>query len=287
MNLTNDCLVCIARGSLDAARLATDNADHQQKIIKKILKSLSTIDMDNPPPLMAREIQRAVKQITGVDDPYARLKKKYNDLALSLFPALEKKVELNSFETAVRLSIAGNIIDFGTHTAIGEQKVLDTIDQALTMEVNGRVAFLEKACSKARHILWLADNSGEIVLDKLLLQKLDLAKVVVAVRGGPTQNDATMADAEYTGLTDLVRVIDTGAAIPGVMIDHCSDQFKRHYEKADLIIAKGQGNFETLDHTDSRIFYLFKAKCPVVADHAGCKLWDIVIMQGGPQRDGK
>ncbi len=287
MNLTNDCLVCIARGSLDAARLATDNANHQQKIIKKILKKLSTIDMNNPPPMMAREIQRAVKQVTGVDDPYARLKKKYNDFALSLFPALEKKVAQNSFEMAVRLCIAGNIIDFGTHTTIGEQKVLDTIDQALSMEINGRVASLEKVCSKAKHILWLADNSGEIVFDKLLLQKLDLAKVVVAVRGGPTQNDATMADAEYTGLTDLVRVIDTGAAIPGVLLDHCSKEFKRHYEKADLIVAKGQGNFETLDHADARIFYLFKAKCPVVADHAGCKLGDIVIMQGGPQREGK
>ena len=160
--------------------------------------------------------------------------------------------------------------------------MLDTIDEVQTVEINGQVAVLKAACEKADRILWLADNTGEIVFDKLLLQKLDLEKVVVAVRGGPTQNDATMADAVYTGLTDMVAVMDTGAAIPGIRLDQCSKSFQQAYHRADLIIAKGQGNFETLDHRDKRIFFLFKAKCPVVAAHAGCRTGDIVIKQGGP-----
>lgn len=281
MNLTNDCLVCIVRGSLDAARLATPDTDLQEKIVKRVLQKLCGTDMQIPPPVMALEIQRAVREETGVEDPYADLKKQYNDFALSLYPALEKRVERGPFETAVRICIAGNIIDFGTHTTIEQRTVTQTIENALTMEMNGDAAALEKACRKADRILWLADNTGEIVLDRLLLSRLDLSKVVVAVRGGPTQNDATMEDAVYTGLTEMVRVIDTGAAIPGVVLDLCSEPFKKAYHNADLIIAKGQGNFETLDMDDERIFFLFKAKCPVVAQHAGCHLGDVVIRQGG------
>lgn len=273
----NDCLPCIARGSLDAARLATDDETLQAEIVKKVLKQLCAFDLNSPPPLMALFIGQTVKEITGVSDPYYHIKKKYNDFALALYPELEKKGNPSSFDTAVRLCIAGNIIDFGTHTRVGRQKVLDTIDTALKMDINGYVKPFQDACEKAETILWIADNAGEIVFDKLLLEKMDREKITYAVRGGPAQNDATLEDAEYTGLTKLVDVIDTGAAIPGIILEYCSDRFKKHYETADMIISKGQGNFETLDHGDSRIFFLFKAKCPVVADYAGCRLNDIVL----------
>ncbi len=277
--MTNDCLACMVRGTLDAAKLATNDTLLQQKIVKKILKALIDVDMSEPPPLMAMKIQQAVKDVTGVNDPYANIKKSYNDFALKIYPNLKKKAGATCFETAVRLCIAGNIIDFGTHTTIGEKKVLDTIEDALKVEINGQVDVLEKACKKASRILWIADNTGEIVFDKLLLEKLDPKRIVYAVRGGPTQNDATLEDAHYTGITNMVKVIDTGAAIPGVVLSYCSIQFRQHYEKADLIIAKGQGNFETMDHQDNRIFFLFKAKCPMVAEHAGCDLHDIVILR--------
>ncbi len=278
--MTNNCLPCMVRGSLDAAKLATDETLQQQKIVRRILRELIDVDMSDPPPLMARKIQQAVKEITGVDDPYADIKRTYNNLALRLYPDLKKKAGATCFETAVRLCIAGNIIDFGTHTTIGEKKVLDTIEDALKIEINGQVDALEKACKKASRILWIADNTGEIVFDKLVLEKLDPERVIYAVRGGPTQNDAALEDARYTGITEMVKVIDTGAAIPGVILHYCSTRFRQHYEQADLIIAKGQGNFETLDHHDNRIFFLFKAKCPMVAEHAGCDLHDIVILQG-------
>jgi len=281
MKLTNECLVCCVRGSLDAAKLATEDKDLQQQVVKIVLKHLSSMNLDVPPPLMALFIHQTVEKVTGVNDPYKKLKDKYNDFALKLYPDLIKKVEQSSFETAVRLAIAGNIIDFGSHNTVGEKKVLQTIEDALTMQINGNVDLLHTACEQSNNILWLADNTGEIVFDKLLLSKLDVKKVTYVVRGGPTQNDATIEDAEYCGITGMVKVIDTGAAIPGVILNFCSDEFKKAYHAADLIIAKGQGNFETLDLTDERIFFLFKAKCPVVAEHAGVKLHDIVIKQGG------
>jgi len=277
MRMHNDCLPCIVRGALDTAKLATDDETLQIKIVKRILKELCTFDLNNPPPLMARFIQETVFDITRVDDPYSHIKKEYNDFALKLYPELKKKIKSSSFETAVRLCIAGNIIDFGTHSTVGTKKVLETIDDALTMDINGIVKPFQNACEKAKKILWIADNAGEIVFDKLLLEKIKTEKITYAVRGGPTQNDATLSDAKYTGIDKLVKVIDTGASIPGIILKYCSDNFKQEYKKADIIISKGQGNFETLDHNDKRIFFLFKAKCSIVANHAKCKLNDIVI----------
>lgn len=281
MKLTNDCLVCCVRGALDAARLATDDEKLQQKVVKAVLKELSGIETDVPPPMVALFIHQTVERFTGVKDPFKKLKDQYNDFALSLYPDLVKRLDGEPFETAVRLCIAGNIIDFGSHNQVGEQKVIQTIEDALVVPIKGDVDAFNSACRQAQKILWLADNTGEIVFDKLLLSRLDLKKVTYAVRGGPTQNDATLADAQYCGITDWVEVIDTGAAIPGVVLEYCSEAFNKAYESADLIIAKGQGNFETLNLDDERIFILFKAKCPVVADHAGVKLYDIVIRQGG------
>jgi uncharacterized protein with ATP-grasp and redox domains len=135
----------------------------------------------------------------------------------------------------------------------------------------------KRVLDHADHILWIADNAGEIVFDKLLLNLLDTDKVTYAVRGGPTQNDATYEDAEFTGITKIVRVIDTCSNIPGVILKYCSEPFRKWYKKADLIVSKGQGNFETLSHEDKRIFFLFKAKCSVVAQHAKCELNRMVI----------
>ena len=281
MKLKNECLVCIVRGSLDAAKLATDDTGLQQQVVRRVMAELAGIDPETPPPLMARFIHQTVEELTGVKDPFKAVKDEYNDFALSLYPDLAEQVRHSDFQTAVRLTIAGNIIDFGAHHTVGRQTVLESIDQSLVMPVQGDIGRFQRACERADKILWLADNTGEIVFDKLLLSKLDPEKITYAVRGGPTQNDATMADAEYIGMTKLVKTIDTGAAIPGVILEYCSDTFRRAYDDADLIIAKGQGNYETLDVTDPRIFFLFKAKCPMVAEHAGVALHDIVVKRGG------
>lgn len=304
----NACFPCIARGALDAACLATADEKIQLSVLKTVLAELAILDPACPPPLMARFIQRTVAQMTGLDDPYAPLKAKYNTLALDLYPWLqglkdktrpEKKgqggaeqarsgqVRDNRFETGVRLAVAGNIIDFGTASTVGKEKVMATISHALDTDVNGSIEDLRESVDKADRILWLADNAGEIVFDRLLLEEMDRSKVTYVVRGGPVQNDATLADAREAGLDRMVRLMDSGAAIPGTLLDHCSDAFVRAYDRADLIISKGQGNFETLAHDDSRIFFLFKVKCPVVADHAGCDLGDVVVMQGGHLRPQK
>ncbi len=279
MKMHNECFPCLARGTLDVARLATTDENRQLEILRAVLEELSRFDANFPPPLMARFIQRTVKTFTGVEDPYHDLKQKYNDLALDLYPDLKLKKDDSGdrFDTGVRLAIAGNIIDFGTASTLGSQKVIETISHSLKEPVNGEVEALKQAAAAAKNILWLGDNAGEIVFDKLLLEEMDSDKIIYAVRGGYAQNDATLADARATGMTRMVRVIDSGAAIPGTLLNYCSRGFRQAYDRADLIISKGQGNFETLDHGDPRIFFLFKAKCSVVAMHGNCSVGDIVV----------
>ena len=134
-----------------------------------------------------------------------------------------------------------------------------------------------KSLSSAQSILYLGDNTGEIVFDQLLIQQLPMDRVTFVVRGKPIINDATMTDAVNTGMTNLVKVIDNGDDAPGTVLEACSDRFKRVYQDADIVIAKGQGNYETLSNSDKKIFFLLKAKCAVVAEHIGCNVGDSVV----------
>jgi uncharacterized protein with ATP-grasp and redox domains len=280
MKMHNECFPCLVKGTLNTARLATSDDGVQLDILQTVLERLATLDSASPPPLTAWFIQETIQAWTGVTDPYAALKKKYNDLALDLYPwlsSLKAEPGRDRFDTGVRLAVAGNIIDFGVAETVGENRLMTTISQALSMPVKGSMTRLRQAIEEADKILWLGDNAGEIVFDRLMLEEMDCQKVTYVVRGGPIQNDAAMADARDTGLTEVVQVIDSGAKIPGTILAQCSRELNQLYTAADLIIAKGQGNFETLAHDDSRIFFLFKAKCPVVARQAQCCLGDVVV----------
>ncbi len=281
MKIRPACLPCLIHNALDVARLGTPDGAIQLNILQRVMAWMAEADPNFPPPLAAGFIQETVRKLTGVADPYCSLKEEYTAMALELYPGLAvlKDKALDRFDAGVRLAIAGNIIDFGLASTLDREKLMTTIAHAMETPVKGRISDLKRAVAAAEHILWIGDNAGEIVFDKLLLEELDCKKVVFAVRGAPVQNDATMADAVASGLTSMVRVIDSGAAIPGILIEYCSKAFCEEYNRADLIISKGQGNFETLDHRDPRIFFLFKAKCPVVA---ACGDWDLgdVVVQG-------
>jgi damage-control phosphatase, subfamily I len=281
MQTYNDCIPCLVKLTLDAARKVTSDEQVVRTIINKSLKELIRIEKDQPPPVMASIFQKIIRQETGVQDPYKKEKQVFNDFALKLFPELQAKVKKSTFplETATRLAIAGNIIDFGIKSIIHTKTVLKTIEHALACNIHGDIkSFTAKLC-KAENILWLADNTGEIVFDLLLMEELCLDKITFAVRGYPIFNDATREDALATGIAKKVKIIDNGSNIPGTLLKDCSKEFCSEFLKADLIIAKGQGNYETLPHDDARICFLFKAKCKVISKKAGCDFGDIVIEQ--------
>lgn len=279
-----DCVPCAIRQVLDSVRMISDDEAMQERILREALGIWHEMDMHDSPPAIAQKVHRIVRDLSGVADPYLAVKNKYNRLALELYGDLQQTVAGSGdpFETAVRLAIAGNIIDFGVSSTVDESEVEQTIACSLTDPLDTEaLGELKAAVAAAERILYLGDNAGEIVFDRLLIEQMPLEKVTFVVRGSPILNDALLADAEAAGLTDLVEVIDNGADAPGTILEACSKGFRRRFEKADLIIAKGQGNYETLSDSQADIFFLLRAKCSVLARHLSCELGRLILMRSG------
>ena len=283
------CIPCFVRQAVDAVSMVTKDESVREKVIREVLRAAAEMDLSQSPPAMAQWIHRLIRDTTGNSDPYRDVKRQFNRLALGLYSGLKARIEESPdpLDTAVRIAIAGNVIDFGPGTDVTERDVHEAIRHALASSLNGAVAELADAVSHAGSILYLADNAGEIVFDRLLIERLPLEKVTVCVRGRPVLNDATLIDAETAGLTKLAEVIDNGSDAPGTILEDCDEGFRRRFDQADLVLAKGQGNYETLSDVDKSIFFLFKAKCAAVADKLGCHVGSLVVRRLAGETTGK
>jgi len=264
--------------------MITDDETLHEQVVREALALWQDMDMRQSPPAMAQKVHRVVRRLTGVADPYLEIKQRYNRLAMEMVPELREKVVASAdpIETAIRLAIAGNIIDFGVNSTVSEDMVTETISRSLTDPLDlDAVQDFEEAIEQAKDILYLGDNAGEIVFDRLLIEQMPTEKVTLAVRGAPILNDILRADAEMVGLAGLVEVIDNGADVPGTILELCSEDFQRRFHEADLIISKGQGNFETLNDTDRDMFFLLRPKCPVLARHLNCEMGRQILVRSG------
>jgi uncharacterized protein with ATP-grasp and redox domains len=248
--------------------LVSTNPSVHEQIIRDVLIRAGEMDLNQSPPAMAQRIHRRLREITGVDDPYRDAKDWQNRIAMELIPALRAEVESanDPLLMATRLAIAGNVIDMGSNGNLTEADVRQALNQALVEPFFGEQDRFRQAIAKAKSILYLADNAGEIAFDQLLVEQISPERVTFVVRGAPVINDATLADARTVGLDKIVKVIDNGSDAPGTILNDCRQEFRRRFADADLIIAKGQGNFETLSNEPGNIFFLFKVKCAVIAD---------------------
>jgi uncharacterized protein with ATP-grasp and redox domains len=204
-----ECIPCFVRQALDVARFVTDDETVHEMVLRKVLRRASEIDMRQTPPMMGRYIHSLVRELTGSKDPYRKVKEHYNNYALKLYPELKEKIarSLNPLETAVRLAIAGNIIDFGPNSRLEDRHVRDAIAHCFRARLFGsNEEDFHAAVTQADKILYLADNAGEIVFDRLLIEQLPYEKITLVVKAGPIINDATMNDARVAGLTDLGRI---------------------------------------------------------------------------------
>ncbi|MBN1347435.1 MAG: DUF89 family protein [Phycisphaerae bacterium] len=279
-----ECVPCFVRQVLEASRLSGRDDGARERVLRETLRMTAEMSFDRPPAWMGGEIHRLLREAIGDPDPYRQAKRDSNAMARNLYPELAQRVleSDDAFETALRLAIAGNVIDFGLGHSVTEEQVRQAIEDALTDRVDhGAIVALRQAIDGAEDILYLADNAGEIVLDRLLIERMPLDRVTLVVRGGPVINDATMEDAETAGLASIVRVMDNGADLPGTMLETCSSEFRERFWSADLVVAKGQGNYETLSNSEREVFFLFKAKCPVVARDIGCELGQINVYRHG------
>lgn len=275
----HDCIPCFVKQTISALGKANLDSNDSEKILRTVLQHMSRIDFDLSPPEMARTIHRMIREISGNADPFSDEKKRDQNLALQLLPQLEQNMLLSDdpFKSAILLAIAGNSIDHGVYHDLSEQQALNALEQGLHVPLIGDTDQFVNAIDQAESILYLGDNAGEIVLDKLLLHQLPLEKTTFVVRGGPILNDALMADAEQAGITELVPVIDNGDDSPGTLLKYCSNEFHEKFQHADLIIAKGQGNYETLSDVEGNIFFLLKVKCSVVANNIGCEIGSSIL----------
>ena len=284
-----DCIPCFYRQALDAARIAGADEIKQKKIINELSQLIPNFSLEITPPEMGRAIYGLVGKISGVKDPFKEIKENSNKFALKLYPEL--KQEINNSEdrllAAVKLSIIGNIIDYGAKNSLDVPKEIDYLFQGnfIVNNENNSTTFkykqFKEALNKANSIIYLADNAGEVVFDRLLIEELvkELGKeVIYVVKGKPIINDALIEDALFCGINEIAKIISSGSDAPGTLLKYCSPEFIRLYQNAELIISKGQGNYEALSEEDRPIFFLFRAKCPVIAEDVDCNVGDMVLV---------
>jgi len=266
-----ECFPCFLRQTVIALRqLDSLQDDLRQELLHEVLSIIQKVDMNKPPAYLTTFIHRTIRDRLGMD-PFKKIKSDYNMIAMELYPELKEKV-LSSRDplwTAARLAIAGNIIDFGLFTSIDISK---SVESALkeTIAVDHYDSF-KNAVLETDTILYLLDNSGEIVFDKLLIEELlrNGKKVKAVVKGSPVLNDVTIDDACQTHMTELCEVVDNGSDAIDTILEWTSPEFQAHFQSADLIISKGQGNFETIAGNGKRTYFLFQSKCEVVSKDLG------------------
>ncbi len=280
-----DCVPCIIRQIINTLRISGCSDEIGRKVIFELIKKLENIDYNRSPAANSDIAYIIFRNVTGIKDPYYDLKRRYNRRALEIYPELEKAVESaeDRLYLAAKAAVIGNVIDFGINA-----EEASTIDFNRIAEDLSKIHFsvdvydeFKESLKDSTNILYIADNAGEIVFDKIFVKELVRLnkKVVLAVKSNPIINDATMEDAVEANFNNLARVIETGNGSIGVNMDYSSDTFLEEFKKADLIIGKGHGNFETLNDNKANIFFLLKAKCDIVANELGVRCSDIVFIR--------
>lgn len=273
-----DCFPCFFRQSIIALRYGTKDSELQEKILKAVMEDIEKTNTARPPAYATTFIHRRIRQLLQ-NDPFREIKSEYNQSALRLYPSLKKLASESPdpLWTASRLAIAGNVIDFGIFTSVDVEA---TVDRALNnpIAVDDYEAF-KTAVSGADEILYLLDNAGEIVFDRILIETIQTLgkKVTAVVKGSAIINDCTREDAVETGLAEICEVIDNGSDAVGTILEWTSPAFRQIYGRFPLIISKGQGNFETFSDPGKKVFYLFQSKCEVVSGELGLSLCSMLL----------
>lgn len=278
MKTALECIPCFVRQAEEALVQCVENEEQRQSMLRILLREISEADWSRSPPEVAQHIHRVIRRESGCADPYAGIKHRMNAMAAHLLPSIRDAIarQADPREAAVRIAIAGNLLDAGAKSRIGIDALPEIIESVWSRPLHGDIEALFETATNARNILYLADNAGEIFFDRLLIEMLPPGKVSLCVRGAPIINDATRADAIAAHLPEIVPVFDNGSDAPGTLLDNCSEHFRMAFAQADMIIAKGQGNYETLSGGHRPVFFLFTVKCPLVAASCGAPMGTLV-----------
>jgi len=282
VNVTLDCIPCYIKQTINTLAQTDRSEEQMREIIHQTLPLIPGLDPQGTPAENSTIILRKVNELLGIEDPFQRAKKESNELALKLLPQLKERISQASdpLFMALKIAVAGNIIDMGI---LKDFDVEGSIQEAMVKDFarNDYESF-SQSIKEAQEILILGDNSGEIAFDRLLAEQLSESgiKVTYAVKDQPILNDATMEDAVFVGMTEQIHVISNGSGFLGTILQDCSKEFKQAYKKADLVISKGQANYESLEafgKDDRRLYFLLRAKCEIVAKNLGVHLGEMVF----------
>jgi len=271
-----ECIPCFMSQALRAGQMTTKEDTTVKKILDEVGDMIKDTPMQKTPAESGANVYRIIREITGVNDPYKKIKQENIAEAKALYPKLKQIVAKseNRLLTAVRIAIAGNVIDFGVNKTFS---LVEDISRILeqTFAILDFDKFVEEL-NNAKSILYLGDNAGESVFDKLLIEEMN-KPVTYAVREIPVINDVVIQDAIDSGLDEVATIISSGTTAPGTILELCNSDFIEKFNNAEMIISKGQGNYEGLSDNNRSIFFLLKAKCPVIARHLNVKENDIVL----------
>ena len=277
MRSAPECIPCAINQALRTAKLAGVDEAVQMEALKRAVEALAASDMSEPPAVLATRALLASGEVYDQDDPYREEKRRTTEEALRLHAEIAPQVEremaaldpVGRISYAAKLAAAGNIIDFGVGQDFDIEATLrDTIENGLAVDHS---EYLYRELERARSFLLISDNAGEIVFDRFLMDEvLGMGKeVLVSVRSRGILNDAVREDAVMAGITDPVRLIETGTGSLGLMLDEASDEFGREFKRAGVVLSKGQANYETLNDIGRSMFFILRIKCHVIGDGLG------------------
>lgn len=285
MNLQEQCLTCIYDQTKRVCELLHVNIAQAREIDKLAHQHIKAFDMNQNPPLNAAPLYEAMAELLKSDDLYAEFKKASSQKAKAFLPLCEQKIHMSSnklFE-ATKTAVAGNVIDLAAVMLYDLEEELEKIYH--TPFAIDDFNALEAQLCKTKTLVYLADNAGEEIFDKLYIQTIKALfpniEVYYFVRGRPIINDLTCKDALASRMDEVASIVDSGVPTPGLVIELMNEKARAIFEKAECIIAKGMGNYECLGETKGLpIFFLFKVKCNVVAQAVGAQLGDIICKKG-------
>jgi uncharacterized protein with ATP-grasp and redox domains len=271
-----DCFPCFLDQALRAGRIATDDEQKIKRLLDEVGMMIKEIQLDSTPPETGRRIYQRVREITEKNDPYRKIKKENTAKALALYPSLKRRVEAagDRLMAAIRLAIAGNVMDFGANKDFDIEAEINEVFKR-SLAIADCDAFRDHL-DRARQILFIADNAGECVFDRLLIEEMK-KPVTYAVRGAPVVNDATVADALQAGIHQVALIMSSGTDAPGTLLATCSPEFRQLFNRSTFVISKGQGNYEALSAEKQPIFFLLKAKCRVIAEDIGVNPGGLIL----------
>ncbi len=278
MRIYLDCIPCFMQQALRAGRIATSDEKKLKQILDQTGEMVKTIPMHSTPAEIGMSIYRTVSEVTDVRDPYKNIKQQHIAETKSIYPELEKIVANSEDKllTAIRIAIAGNVIDLGVKKSFDIVKDVKSILKQ-DFAIFDYSAF-KSQLEKTETILYIGDNVGESVFDKILIKELK-KPVKYAVRSIPIINDVTMEDAIASGLDEVAELIDSGCKSPGVILNQSTPEFLEIFNTAGLVISKGQGNFEGLSDCKRQVFFMLKTKCSIISNHIGVEDGSIILKE--------